>query len=84
MFGQQAVRATCQSFITKKEDTLEHLTDGHTNDKVIEEHLTHQLKATENVKKTSWLTRSTRRIDRKHHNSEIFKVGPLVLKKDMK
>jgi len=65
----------------KKEDTLKHL---QTN---IEQHLTHQTKIAAGMVKENIIAaqkHEKQAYDRKHYNPATFKVGALVLKKDMK
>ena len=82
MFGRQALLPVeIQS--PKKQDIVKHLND---NDEVIEQHFMLQTKVAQTVKENILAAqrRQKRAYDRKHHNPATFKVGALVLRKDMK
>jgi len=82
MFGRQALLPVeIQS--PKEEDTVQHFND---NDEVVEQHFMHQTKVAQIVKENILTAqkRQKQAYDRKHHDPATFKVGALVLRKDMK
>ncbi|XP_065893114.1 uncharacterized protein [Dysidea avara] len=82
MFGQQALLPVEIQY-PKEEDIVQHL--DH-NDEVIEQHFIHQTKVAQIVKENILTAQKRQKqvYDRKHHNPATFKVGALVLRKDMK
>ena len=82
MFGRQALLPVEIQY-PKEEDIVQHL--DH-NDEVIEQHFIHQTKVAQIVKENILTAQKHQKqvYDRKHHNPATFKVGALVLRKDMK
>ena len=85
MFGCQAILPVeVASF--KKEDAIANITDKEYKDRIIVDYLSYQSKVAERVKENVRVAQARRKkaYDNKHHNPETFKVGALVLRKDMK
>ncbi|XP_065890009.1 uncharacterized protein [Dysidea avara] len=82
MFGRQALLPVEIQY-PKEEDIVQHL---DRNDEVIEQHFIHQTKVAQIVKENILTAQKRQKqvYDRKHHNPATFKVGALVLRKDMK
>ena len=77
---------TCRGFSSKKEDAIANTTGEENKDRIIDDHLSCQSKVVEKVKENirAAQARQKEAYDKKHHNPKTFKVGALVLRKDMK
>ena len=85
MFGCQAILPV-QFASSKKEDAIANTTGKENKDRIIDDYLSYQSKMAERVKENVRVAqaRQKKAYDNKHHNPETFKVGALVLRKDMK
>lgn len=85
MFGRQAILPVEVSS-PKKKDVLVSPTGQESKDRIIDDNLTYRRKMAEKVKENiiAAQERQKKAYDKKHHDPEIFKVGALVLRKDMK